>query len=275
MNIIILILASAMPLVIATIAALVSEYAGRMIFFLDGLITLSAFICYSITVKTQNVFLGIFICILCPLIFVFFISFIIEKFKFNYFIVSLSQNIFLLSCVSVLSSLFFNTRGILVNDFFSFNQNYFKVVSICIGLIIIVSALIFLKKTKHGTYLKITGSDSDVLKSCGINPDFYKVISWMIASVLASFCSVILLFRLSSFVPGISSGIGWTSLAIVFLGKRKIGRSILMAFVFSVLQFISSNLQSFEIFKNIPSGVLLSLPYLICVLLILCVPKKS
>ena len=54
MELVLFIFASSFPLIIATIAALSSEYAGRMIFFIDGLITLSAFICFAVTVKFNN-----------------------------------------------------------------------------------------------------------------------------------------------------------------------------------------------------------------------------
>lgn len=275
MELIIFILASSFPLIIATIAALTSEYAGRMIFFIDGLITLSAFICYWITVSTNNFFLGILLAILIPGIFVFSVSYIVEKLKFDYFIVSLGQNIFLLSCVTVLSQIIFNNRGVLTSEAFVFNQEVFRSVSICTGFLICVLAFIFFNKTKAGLYLKITGSDSDVLSSCDVNPSFYRVLSWVIASVLSSLCGVILLLRLSSFVPGISSGIGWASLALVFLGKRKVLSSILMALLFGISQFVASNIQSIEAFRNISSGVLLSLPYIISILFILIIPERK
>jgi simple sugar transport system permease protein len=275
MELVLFIFASSFPLIIATIAALSSEYAGRMIFFIDGLITLSAFICFAVTVKFNNFLLGIIFAIFIPALFVFIISYIVEKFNFDSFIVSLGQNIFLLSCVSVLSQIIFNNRGVLTSEVFVFSQQIFRVTSICVGFLICIIALIFFNKTKAGLYLKITGSDSNVLLSCGVSPSFYRVLSLVIASVLSSICGIILLLRLSSFVPGISSGIGWASLALVFLGKRRILCSILMALLFGISQFVASNIQSIELFKNISSGVLLSLPYLLSIFFIICIPEKK
>ena len=85
---------------------------------------------------------------------------------------------------------------------------------------------------------------------------------------------MLLLLRLSSFVPNISSGIGWTSLAIVFLGKKDDVKVILMALVFSVAQYLANNIQNVECLKNVPSALLLALPYLICLLMLALIPHK-
>lgn len=275
MNMTFSIAASFMPLVISTIAVLLSEYAGRTIFFMDGLITLSAFICYAASVLTGSFAVGIIFSILIPLVFVFIISFFMEKFNFNYFIVSLAQNVFLLSLVSVLSALIFKNRGVLVAPNFAFTQTQFRVASIAAGALVIILSAVFFNKTKAGTYLKITGSDSNVLLACGVNPVTYRILSWLLASVLGSLCGIILLMRLSSFVPGISSGIGWASLAIVFLGRKNITGCVLMAVLFGLSQFAANNIQNIELFKNIPSAVLLGLPYIISILFLLFIPSKK
>lgn len=275
MNILISVLASIMPLVIVSIAALYSEYAGRMIFFIDGLVTISTFICYAVTVKTLSFIFGIVMCILIPAIFVFLICLIVERFKLNSFIASLSENIFLLSMVTCLSVVFFKTRGVLVSENFIFDQSVYKMSSILCGIVICASSILFLRKSRHGLYLRITGSDEKVLINAGVNPSIYRIGSWVIASILSSVAGILLLLRLSSFVPYVSGGIGWIALAIVFLGNKKDWRVILMAVVFGLIQFASNNIQNIALFKNIPSAVLLSLPYLICILMIIIVPKRK
>ncbi|WP_318661345.1 ABC transporter permease subunit [Treponema sp.] len=274
MNTIIFILASAMPLIIVSLGALYSEYAGRMVFFLDGLITMSAFICYAVAVKTGSFALGIILCMIIPAVFVFAVSFIIEKFKFNSFIASLSQNIFLLSLVTAFSAVIFKTRGVLTSESLNFSQNVFRFCSVLSGIIIVTLSYFFLHGTKKGLYLRITGSDSEVLENAKVKPSHYRILSWVLASLTGSVTGVLLLLRLSSFVPNISSGIGWTSLAIVFLGKKDDVKVILMALVFSVAQYLANNIQNVECFKNVPSALLLALPYLICLLMLALIPHK-
>lgn len=273
MNTIIFILASAMPLIIVSLGALYSEYAGRMVFFLDGLITMSAFICYAVAVKTGSFALGIILCMIIPAVFVFTVSFIIEKFKFNSFIASLSQNIFLLSLVTAFSAVIFKTRGVLTSESLNFSQNVFRFCSVLSGMIIVTLSYFFLHGTKKGLYLRITGSDSEVLENAKVKPSHYRILSWVLASLTGSVTGVLLLLRLSSFVPNISSGIGWTSLAIVFLGKKDDVKVILMALFFSVAQYLANNIQNVECLKNVPSALLLALPYLICLLMLALIPS--
>lgn len=275
MNTIIFILASAMPLIIVSLGALYSEYAGRMVFFLDGLITMSAFICYAVAVKTGSFALGIILCMIIPAVFVFTVSFIIEKFKFNSFIASLSQNIFLLSLVTAFSAVIFKTRGVLTSESLNFSQNVFRFCSVLGGIIVVTLSYFFLHGTKKGLYLRITGSDSEVLESAKVKPSHYRILSWVLASLTGSVTGVLLLLRLSSFVPNISSGIGWTSLAIVFLGKKDDVKVILMALVFSVAQYLANNIQNIECLKSAPSALLLALPYLICLLMLALIPHRK
>lgn len=275
MNTIIFILASAMPLIIVSLGALYSEYAGRMVFFLDGLITMSAFICYAVAVKTGSFALGIILCMIIPAAFVFTVSFIIEKFKFNSFIASLSQNIFLLSLVTAFSAVIFKTRGVLTSESLNFSQNVFRFCSVLSGIIIVTLSYFFLHGTKKGLYLRITGSDSEVLENAKVKPSHYRILSWVLASLTGSVTGMLLLLRLSSFVPNISSGIGWTSLAIVFLGKKDDVKVILMALVFSVAQYLANNIQNIECLKNVPSALLLALPYLICLLMLALIPHRK
>lgn len=275
MNTIIFILASAMPLIIVSLGALYSEYAGRMVFFLDGLITMSAFICYAVAVKTGSFALGIILCMIIPAVFVFTVSFIIEKFKFNSFIASLSQNIFLLSLVTAFSAVIFKTRGVLTSESLNFSQNVFRFCSVLSGIIVVTLSYFFLHGTKKGLCLRITGSDSEVLESAKVKPSHYRILSWVLASLTGSVTGVLLLLRLSSFVPNISSGIGWTSLAIVFLGKKDDVKVILMALVFSVAQYLANNIQNVECLKNVPSALLLALPYLICLLMLALIPHRK
>lgn len=275
MNILFLMLSSCMPLVIVSVAALYSEYAGRMIFFIDGLVTLSAFICYAVTVKTSSFLFGIVLSFLIPAAFIFLICMIIEKFRLNSFLASLSENIFLLSAVTCFSVIVFKTRGVLVSENFVFSQSAFRIASIISGIVICVSSVIFLRKSKHGLYLRITGSDEKVLINAGVNPALYRVISWITASFLSSAAGILLLMRLSGFVPFISGGIGWIALAVVFLGNKKDFRVMLMALLFGLIQYAANIIQNISIFKNVPSAILLSLPYIICILMLIIIPKKE
>lgn len=132
-------------------------------------------------------------------------------------------------------------------------------------MIIICLASYILFFTQKGIYFRTTGSQSDVLIAKGINPNIYKIASWTVSGLFACQAGIIMAIQVSSFVPNISSDRGWTALACVFLGKKKIGKIILFVLIFCACQFFCVNIQNY--IPNIPNAVLIALPYLVVLLL--------
>ena len=128
-------------------------------------------------------------------------------------------------------------------------------------------AVIFLKYSRHGLYVRIAGSDADVLKAKGVNPGNIKSLSWCLSALYGSLAGILLAIRLSSFVPNISSGRGWMALAAVFLGKKKPLRIVAAVLIFCFADLLAANIQNY--IPGIPSSFLISLPYLVSLILIL------
>ena len=103
-------------------------------------------------------------------------------------------------------------------------------------------AVVFLKYGRHGLYLRVTGSDADVLKAKGVNPGNLRSLSWCLAALYASLAGILLTLRLSSFVPNISSGRGWMALAAVFLGKKKPLRIVAAVIIFCLADIFAANI---------------------------------
>ncbi len=269
------ILSQVFPLFLITLTALISEYAGRLALFIEGLLNLSAFLCYTFTVLLHNPFAGIILSmVLCTLL-VFILERISNYLKANIFITALAFNIFFLALTSFLSSKIFNTRGVLYSNVFSFSPQTIEIIEICISLILCAALILLLKTTSIGLKLKITGSNPEVLHSRGISVSFYKSLSWIIVALASSFCGSFLSFKLSSFVPMCSGGRGWLCLAAVFLGCKKTNKTFIAVLIFSVIQFLSTNIQNIAVFKNLPSGLLLSFPYIISLCLLFFFPGEK
>ena len=114
-----------------------------------------------------------------------------------------------------------------------------------------------------------------MLEAQGIRPARYRSLAWILAAADGAFCGCVLAIRLSSFVPGVSSGRGWTALAAVFLARKKTNALIPAVFVFALAEWLSSNIQNYSIFSGVPSSVLLALPYLLSLALIALLPGKT
>lgn len=260
------ILYSSCPLLLCSIGALFSEYAGILALFMDGLITFSAFLTFLFTTLTHSIVAGCFISAAVSVLLIFLFALLLELFNANRFIAAMAMNLLFSSLPSFLSFVIFKTRGVLTSPEFTFAIGQVKLVSIFISIVLIGSGICFFVFTRQGLYLRITGSDSDVLRAKGVNPDFYRIISWLVAALYANVAGSFLAMRISSFVPNISSGRGWMALAAVFLGKKKPWRILLAVLLFCAADIFSANIQN--VFQGIPNSVLLSFPYLIALIFI-------
>lgn len=271
-----------LPLLLVSLGALISEYAGVMAIFLEGILNLGAFLTFALSIFTQNPLLGfLFACIICAL-FVFLAAIFTENTQSNPFLVGISVNLLSTGITTLLSSIFFKTRGVVAfSEIINFSETkintfnwllaiihkYSNAFSIFVCLFIITAML----GTKWGMRVKITGSDPDVLVRFGINPAKYRILSWVIPAGLAAITGGLKTFRLSSYVPNMSSGLGWIAIALVFLGHKKLLGIILASFAFSLLEMLAIFLQGIS--NNIPPTLLLSVPYILSILLLTFTPK--
>lgn len=280
------ILSFSCPLLLCSFAALFTEYAGSLALFLEGLVTFSAFVFYSLfaafnqtggttldatmdqfttgTTLSASIPAALLTILLITLI-IFAFSYLIEKFRAHKFIAGTALNLFFTSMTSFLSVMLFKTRGVLTNPSYRFDVNTTKILTIIITGLIVVLSILFLSKTRIGLYLRITGTDSDVLTAKGVNPKVERILSWTLAGTFCSLAGIFLTLRISSFVPGISSGRGWMALAAIFLGRKKPLIMLTAVVIFCAADYFGVHIQN--IFPGIPSSILLSLPYVVALLL--------
>lgn len=259
--------AYSVPLLLASIGALFSEYAGSLALFLDGLISFSAFLTFALTASTGSVVAGIILSVLISTALTFAFAALIEKFRASKFIAAIALNLLFSALISCLSSVFFGTRGVLTSDFFVFRPQTVKSASLIFCALLIFFAVVFLAKSRTGLYIRITGSDPEVLRHNGVNPGPVRVLSWCIAAFYGAFAGSFLAMRISSFVPNISSGRGWMALAAVFLGKKKPLRIVAAVLIFCCADFFSAYAQNILI--ALPSSFFIAFPYLIILILVL------
>ena len=249
------------PLLLAATGALFSEYTGCLALFMDGLISFAGFLTYAFTVATGSVILGIGLSAITCIALCLMFAFIVEKSRANYFIAAIAINLLFSSFTSLFSWLCFGTRGVLTASGFSFSLTQTNITSVIITVLLIVSAILYLKKTKGGIYFRITGSNADVLLVRGVSPSVYRIASWGVAALFACFAGSFLSLRISSFVPNLASGKGWLALAAVFMGKRRLPLIALYALIFCGVDFAAVYIQNF--IPGIPSSVVLALPYIV------------
>ncbi|MDI9386592.1 MAG: ABC transporter permease [Spirochaetota bacterium] len=271
----ILILSS--PLLLASFGALVSENAGVMAVFIDGIISLSAFLFFSFTVLFQNPVYAAILTLFLSSLLLLASSFYATKTKANPFLVGLAINLLSTGLIALFSSIFFHTQGVLTNHAFfnSYTSNLSRSWGTVLSFCLVLFFSLFYKKTKPGLALQITGLESEVLYQQGLKPRFFRHFSWIIASLFASLSGILLVLRLSSFVPNISAGRGWIALAIVFFGRKKPLGVLLAVLVFASAEWASVFLQNTGMLENVSSGIFIALPYLVSLILFALLPQKK
>ncbi len=273
MNTLANILISALPLLLASSGALVSELAGVMAVFIDGSINLGAFLFYALSDIFGNALIGFCLsCLICMTLLCL-VSIFTEKTKANPFLAGLSFNLFSTGIISLLSSQIYKTQGVLSSSplLHSGTAHFLRtIITPCLYVFILLCAVL-LQKTKTGRRLRITGSDPNVLFERGVSPSSYRTLSWIISGFFASLAGIVLVLKVSSFVPNISSGRGWIDLAVVFLGRKKSMGIFLAVLVFAGAEFFSHSLQG----RGVPSGILLALPYVVALFLFMLIPTKN
>ena len=266
----------ACPLILCSLGALFTEYAGCLALFLDGLVSFSAFMFYSFTVATGSAPAGAFLACLCSLVITLAFSLLVERGGANRFIAAIAMNLLFSALTSCLSWAIFGTRGVLADLSVTRDGNLASVfggvttaraTAICMTVTLVAFAALFLRYSRQGLYIRIAGSDADVLQAKGVNPAHIRSLSWSLAALYGSSAGILLVMRLSSFVPNISSGRGWMALAAVFLGKKKPLRIVAAVLIFCLADIFGANIQNY--LPGLPSSFLISLPYLVSLLLIL------
>jgi len=258
---------TSVPLALVTMGALASEYAGTMAVFADGFINLGAFLFYFFTTLFNSAILGFVITIFSACLLAFVTAVFTQKLKANPFLTGLALNVAVSGIISLLSVEFFGTRGVLTLDFIIFD-GFNSVFIVWCGWFCVIILALLLSFSKLGIYLKAIGSDKNIAFARGLNVNKWQIISWCIAACFSAFAGCVLVSRINSFVPNISAGRGWTGLAAVFLGRKKIPGVFVAIAIFTLAEFTANNIQRIPIFNSVSSAFLLSLPYIVALLLI-------
>lgn len=267
MNVFFELLRTAAPLLITAAGALVSEYAGVMAVFADGFINLGAFVYYAAVYYSGVLLVGAVASIgICAAVAVP-AAVATIRLKANPFLTGLALNIGVTGIISLCSVQIFGSRGVLVLPEFPGSASPVPVLTAVawISAVLVAGILHF---TKAGIYLRITGSSPDVLNVRGVHPSRWIIVAWGVAAGCAALAGCVLAAGLGAFVPNMSAGRGWTALAAVFLGQKRTARTAVAVCVFTAAEYAANNIQRVPGCENIPSAVLLSLPYITALLLI-------
>ncbi len=262
------------PFLLAAIGGAFSAISGLLNIALEGLMLNAAFFAIVFTNLTGSLFLGILGAIVTTLLLTALFATVSFKFKANIFICGLATNFLAIALSIVLANAFYGVTGsiqfpgmprlvpinipILENIPILGNILSGHNAIVYVSWLLLVVAAVVINRTPFGMRLRAVGINEKAATAIGINAKRIQFTALLISGFTCALGGAVLSLTLGAFVPNVTSGRGWIALVIVYLGRMKPLGILIGSVVFGFVDYISNNLQATS---NIPSGLLLSLPF--------------
>lgn len=261
---------TAVPYIFAALGALFTELSGALNIALEGQILSSAF--WSLTVYniTGSIVAATGAGILASLIHAMLAAFFAFKLRANVFIAGLGANLLAAGSVSLFSSAFFGSSGVIraTGSIEEHTSLFFAAALIAVPLV-----WFLINQTSFGLRCRAAGISHIALYQKGINPFKYRYLAFALSGVLCGLAGTVLVVRIGAFVPNISAGRGWIALAAVFFGFKKVKWVFLSCLFFAAIEIFASRLQGIP---GVPAAAVLALPYIVTlIVLVICSSKNS
>jgi simple sugar transport system permease protein len=266
-------LTSATPLLLAGLAALLTELSGALGIFIEGFMVLGAFFAWIIAVNSGSVWWGTLLTALLGAFAGWALARFVRKTKANPFIAGLALNLAAVGITDSLSRAWFGTKGVLRAPDLAIPgpvplplidklPGVGKILSGQLPFTYIAWALIILGgliigKTPLGLRFRAAGLDPRAAEERGLRPAWYREGAWAAAAFLACLAGASLSFRVGAYIPGGVAGRGWIALAAIYLGFRTVRGTAAAVLVFALAEYVGFGLQGFG---AVPATVLLGLP---------------
>ena len=264
---------SAAPLMLAGLAALLTDLSGALGVFIEGFMITGAFFSWIFAGWIGSVFLGTLLSALLAAWAGWALARFVRLSGANPFIAGLALNLAASGATLSLSAALFGTKGVLLNP--GVNVPGPVIVPLLENIPLLggifsghspftyaawawmIIAAITLKRTVPGLRLRASGLSPEAAAERGVRPGLYREGAWAAAAFLAALAGAALTFRVGAYAPGGIAGRGWIALASVYLGFRKVWGVALAALVFTFAERLGYGVQSFG---ALPATALLGLP---------------
>lgn len=276
------VLASATPIVVATIGETITERAGIINLSLNGTLILSAMAGFAVAATTNNLIFGFLLGSFLGGVVALVVAFSSITLKQSQVAVGFLLTFMCRDLAYFIGNPYMGMSGPKVAPAFSipllneipflgvlfFKHNILTYLS----FILIAVTIIWVNKTRGGLVLQAIGERPAAAYVRGIDVNMLRYIYTVLGGALVGLAGPMYSLSVKAGWKGTISGldgIGWIVLAIVIFGGWKPGRAILGAYFFSFLQWLSLVLQSSM--PGIPSQVLQVAPFPLMIFTLLLV----
>jgi simple sugar transport system permease protein len=269
----------ATPLILGGLGSVFSERSGILNLGIEGVMLISAFVAAITSLVTQSAWLGVLGGMLIGGLMGLFHAFLCIKFQANQTVVGMGINIFATGITPLLLQAYWGNPGSTptVPGLSSISIPILKDIPILgsilgthspltyLALLLVPVSTFVLFRTKFGLRVRSVGEHPRAADTLGVNVYLMQYLSVMICGMLAGIGGAYLsLCQVSMFVKGMTSGRGFMAMATMIFGKWHPVGVLLASLLFGFADGLQMAIQAAG--WNIPSDILLCLPYILTIL---------
>lgn len=262
------------PILLATMAVLISDRAGVTNIGVEGTMLFAALMGVVGSAYSKNVWVGVLCAVLAGMLFSGIVSFFHLKLETDIVLTGIALNLMSSGLTIFILYLLTGDKGVstalvsktVPNIQIPLIKEIPVLGSIISGhslltylafLIVIVIA-VFLKKTKLGTYIRAVGENADSIETAGISVRSIRLKALLISGAIAGLGGAFMsMSYVSMFTKDMVAGRGFIALAAEAMGHGQPLISMISALFFGAADALSNNLQ----LLNIPSELTRLMPY--------------
>lgn len=268
----------AMPLILAASGELVSERAGVLNLSLEGMMLTAAFFGALGSWATGQPVLGVCCAVIAALVVAAAQALLSVHLRANQLVVGIGFNILALGATTLLYRIIFGglsreeIPGLPKLDIPGFSDLPFigtaflqQSVFVYVGLGFVLLIWLALKYTAFGLAVRAVGDEPRSADKAGIPVQRIRYQAILITGAMAGLSgSFLSIADINTFTENMTNGAGYLALAAVIFGGWNIGRTISACLLFGAATALQFQLPAMGV--NVPTALLLMLPYLLALL---------
>jgi len=280
------------PIILASIGATICEKSGIVNIAMEGVMIIGAFFSTIITLKTNNPWLGLLAGVMFAMIFSLIHAVATITFHLEHVVSGAVLNIVALGLTRYLMILIIGHPG--TTDLVKKSLGQYKYAIpflskipvlgpvlfnqtpiVYMTFIIVIAITIFLNKTKTGLHIRAAGEHPLAIETLGISVSKMRYLAVLISGLLCGLAGTYLAIENgTSFTEGMTNGRGFIALAANISGGWNPIGSFLASLLFGFADSLQFKLQASKII-NMPSEIFTMFPYIITVILVAGLVRKS
>lgn len=244
-------------LMMAVMAAFVSELAGVLNIAIEGIMLLGSFLA---VVSLQGAFgniPGVILAAGFGLLAGLLLGLFHGRFGANIFVAGLGLNLIAVSLCTIGGQIFFNTKGTIPLST-QLGTDAIWLIQAGLALAVYLFILITFSWSLMGLRFRSLANHSEMLYARGVNTSGYRLWALGVSGALAALAGAFTTFSLDAYVPNGTMGKGWIAMVLVFAGGKHPVGILLATLVYLGLDHLAVGLQA----EMSQPGLAVGLPYL-------------